>query len=79
MSAAQVPEWVRIFEAIIIGLGLGTFLWGGVALVLAGIGCAVALTVSTIRNRDRALRLFEEIEKSKARRAATWNGEKVDE
>ena len=22
MSAAQVPEWVRIFEAIIIGLGL---------------------------------------------------------
>ena len=29
MSAAQVPEWVRIFEAIIIGLGLGTFLWGG--------------------------------------------------
>ena len=41
--------------------------------------CAVALTVSTIRNRDRALRLFEEIEKSKARRAATRNGEKVDE
>lgn len=26
MSAAQVPEWVRIFEAIIIGLGLGEIL-----------------------------------------------------
>lgn len=60
-----MPEWVRVLEAVIIGLGLGTFL----CVVLAGIGCAVALTVSTIRNRDRALRLFEEMEKSKARRA----------
>lgn len=47
---------------------LNILLLSGIALVLAGIGCAVALTVSTIRNRDRALRLFEEIEKSKARR-----------
>ena len=58
---------------------LNILLLSGIALVLAGIGCAVALTVSTIRNRDRALRLFEEMEKSKARRAGIWNGEKVDE
>lgn len=58
---------------------LNILLLSGIAFVLSGIGCAVALTVSTIRNRDRALRLFEELEKSKARRAGIWNGEKVDE
>lgn len=51
-------------------------LLSGIAFLLAGIGCAVALTVSTIRNRDRALRLFEELEKSKARRAGTWESVK---
>ena len=58
---------------------LNILLLSGIAFVVSGSGCAVALTVSTIRNRDRALRLFEEMEKSKARRAGTWNGEKVDE
>lgn len=58
---------------------LNILLLSGIAFVASGIGCAVALTVSTIRNRDRALRLFEEMEKSKARRAGIWNGEKVDE
>lgn len=43
MSAAQVPEWVRIFEAIIIGLG--TFLWGGVA----AIGYVICLTVKGVK------------------------------
>lgn len=45
MSAAQVPEWVRIFEAIIIGLGLGTFLWGGGA----AIGYVICLTVKEVK------------------------------
>lgn len=45
MSAAQVPEWVRVFEAVIIGLGLGTFL----CVVFAASHYLICLTVKGIK------------------------------
>lgn len=45
MSAAQVPEWVRVFEAVIIGLGLSTFL----CVVFAASHYLICLTVKGIK------------------------------
>lgn len=43
--SAQVPEWVRVFEAVIIGLGLGTFL----CVVFAALGYVIRLTVKGVK------------------------------
>lgn len=67
MSAAQVPEWVRIFEAIIIGLGLGTFLWGGGA----AIGYVICLTVKGVKALFR--RKAKETEKFVAEKFREFN------